>query len=104
MASFTPPANATENPPTLPGSTPLQKSLFRHFRARPAGINVYILNDDTVTEDDPDGTAVVWVIGDRNGEAISAKYVKRAFYGGATYTDVTDAESTLLVAAGYSVG
>ena len=100
MSTFTPPAQSTV-PPILPSNDPDQTPegfrLFRHYRSRPEGINVYLLSDDTITEDDPDQERVFWA------EAEGTPYVKRAFYGGHDDYDLTDAEATLLTDAGYTV-
>jgi hypothetical protein len=39
-----------ELPPYLPGSNGMQKRLYRHYRARPAGINVFVYREGTVSE------------------------------------------------------
>jgi hypothetical protein len=106
MPEFIPPVTMTV-PPVLPINSPeqsaLQYKLFRHYRNRPEGVNVYILSDWSVTESDPDGTRVVWAPDDRNGEAINAIWVVYAFYGGHGPYFVTDEIAALLVAAGYSL-
>lgn len=106
MPTFTPPSrNAV--PPVLPpwtgreAQTVTSYRLFRHYRSRPEGINVLELSDGSVTEDEPDGTAVVWSAGDRTGDSINALYVTTAWYGGHDDYNITEAQKTVLVAAGY---
>lgn len=102
MSTFTPPSrNAV--PPVLPtisaDQSRLARRLFRHYRSRPEGINVYYLSDGTITEDDPDGENVVWAQGDKVG----ATYVVTAWYGGHDDYQLTTAEATALTLAGYTV-
>lgn len=73
------------------------------MRARPAGVNVYILSDGTVTEDDPDGTRVVWNADGYGDDAATAKYVVRVFYGGHDDYEVNATEAALLTGAGYTL-
>lgn len=102
MSTFTPPGR-TAVPPTLPydgaDQTPLGRRLFRHYRSRPEGINVYMLSDGSITEEDPDGEAVVWSRGDKAG----AVYVTQAWYGGHDDYNLTDAQATALTDAGYTI-
>lgn len=106
MSTFTPPARSGV-PPVLPpwsgreAQTITSYKLFRHYRSRPEGINVFELSDGTITEDDPDGTAVVWSPGDRTGDSIDALYVVTAWYGGHDDYVLTDAQETALTDAGY---
>lgn len=64
---------------------------------------MFLLSDGTITESEPDGTAVVWSPNDRNGDAINAKYVVVAWYGGHDNYEVTDAQAAILQANGYTV-
>jgi hypothetical protein len=66
-------------------------------------VNVFLLSDGTVTEDEPDGTAVVWSPNDRTGDSINAKWVEVAWYGGHDDYEITDEQATLLTNAGYTV-
>lgn len=88
-------------PPTIGSHDPtwsaLGNRLFRHYRARPEGRNVYILSDGTVTELDPDQETMFW---DR---ADGSPYVVVALYGGHDSYEVTSAQATLLTNAGYTV-
>jgi hypothetical protein len=97
MPLFTPPAHATEVPPVDVDSRGPARALFRHYRARPAGRNVYIYSDDTVSEVDPDGSATFC----RRDEG--SPYVTAFFQGGAGPYTVTAAQETLLEAAGFTV-
>lgn len=100
MPTFTPPAQSTV-PPILPPGNPEMTGpgfyLFRHFRARPEGINVYILSDNTVTEVDPDGTTVFWAASE------GSPYVVQAFYGGHDNYNINQATADLLTGEGYTV-
>jgi hypothetical protein len=99
--TFTPPATSTVPsvlPPGAEGQTPLQYRLWRHYRSRPEGVNVYVLSDGTVTEDDPDQETSFWYAPDGN------PYVKVAFYGGHDAYEITDEIAALLVSQGYTVG
>jgi hypothetical protein len=104
--TFTPPATSTV-PPVLPpgtgGQTPLQYRLWRHYRSRPEGRNVYVLSDGTVTEDDPDSETVHW-FGGHDSPADGTPYVVHVFYGGHDDYIIDDATATLLAAEGYTVG
>lgn len=100
MPTFTPPAQNVI-PPVLPVGDPEQTpegyALFRHFRARPEGRNVYVLSDDTVTEDDPDGTSASWAAGE------GIPHVVHAFYGGHDDYNISEAVADLLTDEGYEV-
>ena len=99
MPTFTPPTSDTVPPvlgPEDPEYAPLANRLFRHYRARPAGRNVYLLSDNTVTETDPNGRTVFWQ------QADGSPYVSRAFYGGHDSYIISAAEKTILDAAGYT--
>lgn len=104
MSTFTPSAQSIVPAVLVPGDpeqTPTGYNLFRHFRSRPEGVNVYYLSDGTVTENDPDGIAVFWTAADVG--RTTQPYVKTAWYGGHDSYDLTSAESTALTAAGYTV-
>lgn len=105
MATFAAPANATEGSPTLPDDMrSLSYRLFRHYRPRPVGINVYILSNNTVTEVDPDGMSIIWRESDRTSDTIiGCPTVSHVFWGGHVAETVTSAEAALLTAAGYTV-
>lgn len=102
---FASPANPLENPPTLPDDNySLSYRLFRHYRARPVGRNVYILSDDTVTERDPDGYSILWRESDRTSDATpGCPHVTHVFWGGHDADEITDEEAVLLEDAGYDV-
>jgi hypothetical protein len=75
----------TQTGVALTGATPAAKALFRHYRPVVTGRNVFILTDGTVTETQP------WPY----------ETVARVLMGGLA-EPVTDAEATLLTAAGYA--
>lgn len=104
MAVFTPPANATEVPPVFPeGSrdqSAMQYNLFRHFRSRPCGRNVYYRETagvGSVTEDDP----VTTYNSDGTANIVGGSDVKMTWYGGHGPYTLTANQQTALVAAGY---
>jgi hypothetical protein len=101
VATFTPPARSTAVPPILPydgpDQSPAGRLLFRHYRGRPEGINVFLLSNGTITEEDPDSENTFWERGD------GQPYVMTAWYGGHDDYNVTDYEAALLQAAGYTV-
>ncbi len=103
MFSFTPPTQDAV-PPTLPPGDPDQSltgyKLFRHYRSRPEGRNVFIYSDDSVSEVDPNGVTTQWNKTDGDGTGI---YIVACFYGGAGPYAVTSAQATLLTNAGYTV-
>lgn len=87
---------ATFTPPTLPGPVlnrgepeARRRRLWRYYSAPPAGVNVYLYPDGTVTTTDP-------ITQDEWDEV-------RAFYGGHGPYPITSSEAASLVAAGYSV-
>lgn len=92
MATFTPPIEPKMVPPYLPESPGLAKRVMGHYASGSQGRNVYILNDDTVTEVDPNGVTVKWTD------------VAHAFYGGHVAEGITAHEQTLLQNAGYGGG
>lgn len=95
---FTPPTQI-ENPPTLPSTRGIGYRLFRHYAARPAGRNVFVMNDQTVTENEP--TTTYNADGTIDEEAWSR--VEKLFYGGTEGEYATDSQAALLEAAGYTV-
>lgn len=92
-------------PPTLPDdTTSLAYRLFRHYKSRPEGINVYIMSDGSVTQSDPDGSSSLWRESDRMGDTIpGAPHVTHVFWGGHDMDAVTPAEAIILANAGYTV-
>ena len=98
MPSFTPPVDQA-NGLTERGADPLSNRLGRHLVPTYAGRNVFILDDDTVTEEWPpatynaDGT-ILQVPEDR---------VVVALYGGHGAYEVSDAQAVLLTDAGYTI-
>lgn len=105
MATFTPPTYPEGLPPTLPADEhSLSYKLFRHYRGRPEGRNVYIYSNDTVSEADPDGYSTLWREADRTSSTLAnAPTVSHVFWGGHEAETVTSAEEALLIAAGYTV-
>lgn len=103
MPTFTPPANATEDPPVDEDATPIQRALFRHYRGRPVGRNVYLYSDGTVSEVDPDGLHT-FARQEEGSPYAQGKSKTAAFFQGGTgpYT-ITAAQATLLTNAGYTV-
>lgn len=100
MATFTPPADNLVPPIAVDSrdvTDPLAQKLFRYYKSRPRGRNVFILTNNTVTEDLPassynaDGTL--------NTEAWSQ--VSRVFYGGHIGYQISASEQSILTAAGY---
>ena len=78
--------------------------LFRHYRARPEGHNVYIYSDGTVSESDPDSYSTMWRESDRTQQTlVDAATVVRIFWGGHEGEPVSPEEAALLTAAGYTV-
>jgi hypothetical protein len=103
VAIFVCPA-ALENPPTLPEYHPGNR-LFRHYRSRPVGHNVFIYSNNTVSEQEPDGTTTLWRESDRMGDTMpNAPHVVKVFWGGHEAELITIQQRSLLVAAGYTVG
>lgn len=108
--TFTPPTRS-EVPPVLPEGSPEQSEgafrLFRFFRARPAGVNVYLYKSGSlsaaahgrVTEDDPtalyDSLGVLTTDGWQDIEVV--------FWGGHAAVVVTSDQAVALTAAGYLV-
>lgn len=81
MPTFTPP---TQSGAAFRGVSPPGNALFRHYGTVVEGRNVFILTNGTVTENDPyDPTTIAHTL-----------------FGGHV-EPITDAEATLLTAAGY---
>lgn len=115
MATFTPPTAAVV-PPFLPDTTGPAKNLFKYFKARKRGVNVFKLSNGTYVQDYPtpenSNTAIPYpIIPDGQPYATSWLYsvptyfnqavtVVTTYYGGHSYT-VSAAEATALTAAGY---
>lgn len=121
--TFTPPV-VKVNPPFLPDSTNLEKSLWAHFESREAGVNVWILSDGNVVQTYPspensntDMSAVYpWDVNDAKAPYVRSIFIDPLpapqvatdhdvshnpypvanFYGGSTHT-ITDAQYTLLL-------
>ncbi len=91
MPTFTPPTDAYLNLTDFDLDTPptenlrLSFRLLRHFASLPRGRNVYKLDDNTYTENDP-----------ADFDTIQISYL-----GGHVYT-ITDDEAASLTTAGYS--
>lgn len=103
MPSFEAPA-VDGVPSILPSTRGLQRKLFRHYRSRPEGVNVFIYSDGTVSESEPNGSTALWREADRTGDTEpTAPYVTHVFWGGHEPEEVTEAEAALLTAAGYEV-
>lgn len=101
MPTFTPPADNIVGPTAVDDSEcdPLANRLMRFYRARPRGRNVFILTDNTVTENLPAATYA------SNGELIASAWdqVAATFWGGHAPYTVTAAQAALLTGAGYVV-
>lgn len=67
-----------------------RRRLWEYYPGQPAGVNVYLYPDGTVTTDDPI-TEDQWD-------------VVRAFYGGHGPYQISSAEAAALAGAGYTVG
>lgn len=90
MPTFTPPISDLTDPvlddPVELEKNPLGYALFRHFKSRAQGRNVFEMNDGSITED-PD----------------TLENVATTWYGGHGPYTVTEAQKTALEAAGYEV-
>lgn len=95
MATFTPPFEDL-TAPVAAVPHPMD-GLFRHYKNRAQGRNVYILSDGTVTENDPDTRTSFWHASE------GAPYIVRVFWGGHVAENVNAAEQALLEASGYTV-
>lgn len=104
MPTFQAPYTEGGVPSILPSSKGLQRRLFRFYRARPEGINVFIYSNDTVSESEPDGSTTLWREADRTPDTDpTAPYVTHVFWGGHEAEEITEAEQALLEDAGYEV-
>lgn len=90
MPTFTPPTDDFHNLSDFDVDTPNTPSvrraynLLRHYKSLPRGRNVYKLNDNTYTENEPSDWSTISL----------------TYYGGHVY-DITTAEAAALTAAGY---
>jgi hypothetical protein len=119
VPTFTPPV-AIDNPPFLP-ETPRGPalSLFRHYRPRARGINVFLLSDGTYVQDtasaensntnipypwnidDPGGPFSTVTNWDGTVTSVSQDpYIVKVYYGGHD-NPITADEAASLTAAGY---
>lgn len=110
MSTFTPPVDSAADPPVLPVGDPAQSPggyrLFRYYRSRPAGRNVYVYklgtvsatNFGRVTEQDPSASY------DTNGKLASNGWddIQIIFWGGHSSQTVDAAMAALLTTAGYA--
>lgn len=110
MSTFTPPS-VNDLPPVLPDGDPEQTResvrLFRFFRARPSGVNVYLYKlgslseaaHGRVTEDDP------ITLYDTAGQPTTNGWedLEVVFYGGHGPTTLISDWETVLTDAGYTV-
>lgn len=94
--TFTPPNTTDIGNQAYDCPDPLANRLAGHYRGVTRVNNVYIWTDNTVAEYEPP----YW--SNPNGDN-PAPSLTRVFFGGSTYTDVTDAQKALLVGAGYAV-
>lgn len=78
---------------------PLANRLWRHYAPLVAQRNVLILTDGTVTEDLPPAT----YNDDGSLNETPEERIAAIFWGGCGPWTVTDAQATLLTAAGYTV-
>lgn len=109
MSTFTPPSR-TENPPVLPDGDPDNGEgvrLFRFFKARPAGINVYLYKAGSVSEAKWGRVTEIDPIAlyDSNAVATTTGWsdIETVFWGGSgPYTLIRDWEQ-VLTDAGYHV-
>lgn len=128
---FTPP-NVKLVPPFLPGSTPLEKSLWLHYENRERGVNVFIMSDGSVVQSDPtpensntDMTGVYpWNIDDPSGPYVRSifidpganpqvptehdvshpVYVVQNFYGASIYPIDTPTYNLLVAYTAFGIG
>ncbi len=96
MATFTPPANATEVPGFDADASPMAKTMFRYHGGRPRARNFYIVGS-TFTEVDP--SASYNADGSMNQDALQR--TTRFFQSGTGPFTVTSAEAALITTAGY---
>lgn len=111
MPYFFTPSSVNEVPPVLPVGDPEQSAeahrLFRFFRSRPAGVNVYLYKTGTlsatahgrVTETDP------VTLYDSSGNPTSNGWqdLELVFWGGCAAVEVTASQKSALESAGYTV-
>lgn len=94
-------------PPTLPNDWDLGDRLFRFFRARPSGVNVYLYKAGSLSAvahgrvDETDPIALY----DTNGVVTTNGWedLETVFWGGCQPVEVTDEQATVLTAAGYTI-
>ena len=91
--TFTPPLSAdgcsrTDIDPVLLKKNPLGNKLMAHFASIPIGVNVWVKQDGTITQDQPDPDEIGLI---------------RAIYWGGHTATISLAEKTALEAAGYTV-
>ena len=108
-------------PNYLPNSRADQKGLWRHYRLKNRGVNVFLLSDgtyvqDTATVENPNsGMPLPWIINDPSGpysyttnfdgtiETASLNpYIVKVYEGGHRH-QVSTGEATALTAAGYQI-
>lgn len=103
MATFTPPVNASGVPSVLPVGDPEQTALgyklFRHYKARPEGVDVFLYSDGSARTTPPDSRTSFWSAMDTT--RTTQPYVTHAFWGGHAPETITTAEAALLTAAGF---
>jgi hypothetical protein len=91
-------------PAVLPTDRTTAKRLFRYYRNRPSGVNVFIYSTGEITTIEPDGYTRIWREADRTSDTdINAAIVVRVFWGGHEAERVTPAEATALTASGFDV-
>lgn len=91
-------------PPTLPETTGVPYRLFRHYRPRARGINVYILTDGTVTQEHPSETSPITTFGPPfppGYVTVTQVGVRLTLFGGHVDQEISEADATILEAAGY---
>ena len=120
QAYFFPPI-VSDIPNYLPNSRADQKGLWRHYRLKNRGVNVFLLSDgtyvqDTATVENPNsGMPLPWIINDPSGpysyttnfdgtiETASLNpYIVKVYEGGHLHPVSTD-EAAALTAAGYQI-
>jgi hypothetical protein len=91
MATWTPPL-VQDVPRVTADTTGVPLALMRHYSNLYRGRNVYILSDNTVTENHP---------GREEANADGLPYVRLTLFGAHAGQVVSDADATILTAAGY---
>lgn len=122
--TFTSPYNSNYVAQILPESKGPERNLFRHFRRRPRAANVFLLSDGTVISDLTTDTPIVvqagavpypWNPNDPSGPYASyldalgvqqyinhpSPWVTKVLWSAGAPQQITDAQYTQLVAAGY---